>query len=135
MEAPRVPDLQGFRGDAVSEGRHDTYAHACSSTEPVHVELRHRRPVVFATVARRHGGRTRRIVLLAAEGVPGKQIAAMVGCAEPTMVTGRGRYAHRGLPELQDLPRTGNRLKQPLAHWIQDARWDVRQPRSTTHGA
>jgi hypothetical protein len=51
------------------------------------------------------------------------------------MVTGRGRYAHRGLPELQDLPRTGNRLKQPLAHWIQDARWDVRQPRSTTHGA
>ncbi|SFT80419.1 Homeodomain-like domain-containing protein [Geodermatophilus amargosae] len=24
-----------------------------------------------------------RIVLLAAEGVPGKQIAAMVGCAEP----------------------------------------------------
>jgi hypothetical protein len=67
--------------------------------------------------------------------VPGKQTAAMVGCAEPTTVTGRGRYAHRGLPELQDLPRTGNRLKQPLAHWIQDARWDVRQPRSTTHGA
>jgi hypothetical protein len=28
MEAPRVPHLQGFRGDAVSEGRHDTYAHA-----------------------------------------------------------------------------------------------------------
>src|SRR3954466_7481155 len=38
-----------------------------------------------------------RIVLLAAEGVPGKQIAAIVGCAEPTVVTWRGRYAERGL--------------------------------------
>src|SRR3954452_306460 len=28
-----------------------------------------------------------RIVLLAAEGMPGKQIAARVGCAEPTEVT------------------------------------------------
>ncbi len=28
-----------------------------------------------------------RIVLLAGEGVPGKQIAARVGCAEPTEVT------------------------------------------------
>jgi hypothetical protein len=27
------------------------------------------------------------IVLLAAERVPGKQIATMVGCAEPTVVT------------------------------------------------
>jgi hypothetical protein len=30
-----------------------------------------------------------RIVLLAGEGVPGKQIAARVGCAEPTVVTWR----------------------------------------------
>ena len=29
-----------------------------------------------------------RIVLLAAEGVPGKQIAGIVGCAEGTVVTG-----------------------------------------------
>jgi DNA-directed RNA polymerase specialized sigma24 family protein len=28
-----------------------------------------------------------RIVLLAGEGMPGKEIAAMVGCAEPTVVT------------------------------------------------
>src|SRR3954454_502644 len=34
-----------------------------------------------------------RIVLLAAEGVPGQQIAALVGCAEGTVVTWRGRYA------------------------------------------
>ena len=40
-----------------------------------------------------------RIALLAAEGVPGKQIAAMVGCAEPTVVTWRRRYAERGLAQ------------------------------------
>ena len=32
-----------------------------------------------------------RIVLLAAEGVRGKQIAATVGCAEPTVVAWRRR--------------------------------------------
>jgi hypothetical protein len=30
-----------------------------------------------------------RIVLLSSQGVPGKQIAAMVGCAEPNVVTWR----------------------------------------------
>jgi len=30
-------------------------------------------------------------VLLAADGVPGKRIAALVGCIEPTVVTWRGR--------------------------------------------
>src|SRR4051795_13676130 len=34
-----------------------------------------------------------RIVLLVGDGVPGKQIAARVGCAEPTVVTWRRRYA------------------------------------------
>src|SRR3712207_6929381 len=48
-----------------------------------------------------------RIVLLAAEAVPGKQIAAIVGCAEPTVVTWSGRYAERGLTGLEDLPRPG----------------------------
>src|SRR3954465_1409807 len=38
-----------------------------------------------------------RIVLLAADGGPGQQIAAMVGCAEGTVVTWRRRYAARGL--------------------------------------
>jgi transposase len=45
-----------------------------------------------------------RIVLLAAEGMPGKQIAATVGCAEPTVVTWRRRYAESGLAGLADLP-------------------------------
>src|SRR3954468_17358612 len=54
-----------------------------------------------------------RIVLLAAEGVPGKQIAAIVGCAEPTVVTWRGRYAERGLAGLEDLPRPGQPARLP----------------------
>ena len=56
-----------------------------------------------------------RIVLLAAEGVPGKTIAAIVGCAEPTVVTWRGRYAERGLPGLEDLPRPGKPAQLPEA--------------------
>src|SRR3954465_4273087 len=56
-----------------------------------------------------------RIVLLAGDGVPGKQIAAIVGCAEPTVVTWRGRYAERGLPGLEDLPRPGKPSSLPEA--------------------
>src|SRR3954468_7150872 len=59
-----------------------------------------------------------RIVLLAAEGVPGKQIAAIVGCAEPTVVTWRGRYAERGLAGLEDLPRLGKPC--PLPEQLRD---------------
>jgi len=54
-----------------------------------------------------------RIVLLAAQGVPGKQIAAIVGCAEPTVVTWRGRYAEAGLAALEDLPRPGKPAQLP----------------------
>ncbi len=56
-----------------------------------------------------------RIVLLAAGGVPGKQIAAIVGCAEPTVVTWRRRYAERGLAGLADLPRPGKPAQLPKA--------------------
>src|SRR4051794_25860921 len=48
-----------------------------------------------------------RIVLLAAEGGPGQQIAEMVGGAEGPVVTWRGRYGQRGLAGLEDLPRPG----------------------------
>jgi transposase len=54
-------------------------------------------------------------MLLAADGVPGKQIAAIVGCAEPTVVTWRGRYAEHGLPGLEDLPRPGKPAQLPEA--------------------
>jgi transposase len=57
-------------------------------------------------------------VLLAADGVPGKRIAATVGCAELTVVTWRGRYAEHGLAGLDDLSRPG---KPPTSfgatHW------------------
>src|SRR3712207_2015260 len=59
-----------------------------------------------------------RIVLLAAEGVPGQQIAQMVGCAEGTVVTWRGRYAERGLAGLADLPRPGK--PSPLPEALRD---------------
>src|SRR3954451_11441892 len=56
------------------------------------------------------------IVMLAAGGVPGQQIAAMVGCAEGTVVvTWRGRYAERGLAGLADLPRSGKPSPLPEA--------------------
>src|ERR671912_749847 len=59
-----------------------------------------------------------RIVLLAGEGVPGKQIAARVGCAEPTVVTWRRRYAESGLLGLEDHPRPGS--PSPLPEALRD---------------
>src|SRR5918992_2419381 len=59
-----------------------------------------------------------RIVLLSAEGVPGKEIAARVGCAEPTVVTWRRRYAEDGLAGLEDLPRPGS--PSPLPEALRD---------------
>src|SRR3982750_811721 len=59
-----------------------------------------------------------RIVLLAADGVPGQQIATLVGCAEGTVVTWRGRYAEHGLAGLVDLPRSGK--PSPLPEALRD---------------
>jgi transposase len=59
-----------------------------------------------------------RIVLLAADEVPGKEIVAMVGCAEGTVVTWRGRYAEHGLAGLEDLPRPGK--PSPLPEALRD---------------
>src|SRR3982751_4249191 len=59
-----------------------------------------------------------RIVLLAADEVPGKEIAAVVGCAEGTVVTWRGRYAESGLAGLEDLPRPGK--PSPLPEALRD---------------
>jgi transposase len=43
-------------------------------------------------------------MLLAGDGVPGKRIAAIVGWAEGTVVTWRGRYAESGLAGLRTCP-------------------------------
>src|SRR5215472_11601198 len=48
-----------------------------------------------------------RIVLLAAEGLTGPQIAQRVGCTEPTVVKWRWQYAVDGLAGLEDAPRPG----------------------------
>src|SRR4051795_9492729 len=63
-------------------------------------------------------GERARIVLLAADEVPGKEIAAVVGCAEGTVVTWRGRYAEQGLAGLDDLPRPGK--PSPLPEALRD---------------
>jgi transposase len=48
-----------------------------------------------------------RIVLLAAGGLTGPQIAQRVGCTEPTVVKWRRQYAEGGLAGLEDAPRPG----------------------------
>jgi transposase len=68
--------------------------------------------VVLLRQARAKGSPARvveraRIVLLAAEGVPGMEIAERVGCSEPTVVRWRSRFAERGLAGLGDEPRSG----------------------------
>jgi transposase len=53
-----------------------------------------------------------RIVLASAEGLKGSEVAARVGCSEPTVVKWRGRYARQGMDGLRDAPRPG----PPLTH-------------------
>jgi transposase len=48
-----------------------------------------------------------RIVLLAADGLTGPQIAERVGCTEPTVIKWRRQYAADGLAGLGDAPRPG----------------------------
>jgi transposase len=48
-----------------------------------------------------------RIVLLAADGLTGAQIAERTGCTEPTVIKWRRQYAERGLAGLEDAPRGG----------------------------
>jgi transposase len=48
-----------------------------------------------------------RIVLLAADGLTGPQIAERVGCTEPTVIKWRRQYAKAGLAGLEDAPRPG----------------------------
>src|SRR5215472_10524475 len=48
-----------------------------------------------------------RIVLLAADGLTGAQIAERAGCTEPTVIKWRRQYAESGLAGLEDAPRGG----------------------------
>src|SRR3954466_13178284 len=59
-----------------------------------------------------------RIVLMAGDGVPGKQIAARVGCAEPTVVTWPRSDAQAAGAGLKAHPRPG--CPPPLAEALRD---------------
>jgi len=56
-----------------------------------------------------------RIVLLAADGVPGLEIADRVGCSEPTVIRWRSRFAEHGLAGLGDAARSGKPPTIPQA--------------------
>jgi transposase len=57
-------------------------------------------------VPARVAGRAR-IVLLAADGLTGAQIAGRAGCTEPAVIKWRRQYAGSGLAGLEDAPRGG----------------------------
>lgn len=48
-----------------------------------------------------------RIVLLAAAGLTGAEIAGRTGCTEPAVINWRRQYAQPGLAGLEDAPRGG----------------------------
>ena len=75
---------------------------AVSDSDRAKLERRARDRGAPARVAERA-----RIVLLSAEGLTGPQIAARVGCTEPTVVKWRRQYAENGLAGLEDAPRPG----------------------------
>jgi transposase len=76
-----------------------------------------------------------RIVLAAAEGLKGVEIAGRVGCSEPTVVKWRGRYARDGLEGLADAPRSGAPLTYgPVTRALLIAKACTR-PTSTAAGA
>jgi transposase-like protein len=56
-----------------------------------------------------------RIVLLAADGLTGPQIAERVGCTEPTVVKWRRQYAEGGLAGLEDAARLSHRVRRGRA--------------------
>ena len=52
-----------------------------------------------------------RIVLGAAQGLKGLEIAERVGCSEPTVIKWRSRYVREGIAGLRDAPRSGPPLR------------------------
>src|SRR5215831_5748977 len=75
---------------------------AVSNADRVKLERRARDRAAPARVAERA-----RIVLLAADGLTGPQIAGRAGCTEPTVIKWRRQYAESGLAGLEDAPRPG----------------------------
>ncbi|HLG92687.1 MAG TPA: helix-turn-helix domain-containing protein [Acidimicrobiales bacterium] len=57
--------------------------------------------------------RRARIILLAAEGLPNRQVARRVGIKESYVSLWRRRFAAEGLAGLEDRPRPGRPRKRP----------------------
>jgi transposase len=73
-----------------------------SDSDRAELERRVRSRTAPARMVQRAG-----IVLLSADGVMGREIAARVGCSEQTVVAWRARYAKEGLAGLEDRERSG----------------------------
>jgi DNA invertase Pin-like site-specific DNA recombinase len=71
-------------------------------------ESRLRAPSVRAGLAQRA-----RIVLLAADGVPVKEIVERVGVSKPTVIAWKKRYATEGVDGLVDRPKPGRPVVSP----------------------
>jgi transposase len=68
-----------------------------------------RRVAAHTTTVR--AARRARIILLAADGVPSRQISAIVGMHESNVAKWRNRFRERGLKGLDDDPRSGRRRR------------------------
>src|SRR5580704_3499879 len=79
---------------------------AVPDADRAELERRARSKGAPARVAERAG-----IVLLAADGLTGAQIAGRAGCSEPTVIKWRRQYAEDGLAGLEDAPRPGGPKK------------------------
>src|SRR2546423_14097577 len=81
---------------------------AVPDADGVKLERRSRDRGAEARLAERAG-----IVLLAADGLTGPQIAERVGCTEPTVIKWRRQYAADGLAGLGGAPRPGRPRTRP----------------------
>ena len=77
---------------------------AVELTQRQRVELERR---VRAHTSTQRAAKRARIILLAAEGVPSRQIAKAVGISEEFVAVWRRRFAERGLAGLEDEKRSG----------------------------
>jgi CRP-like cAMP-binding protein len=82
------------------------------------VALTDEQRAVLQRQVRRRGAPAReveraRIVLLAADGVPGVEIAERVGCSEPTVIRWRSRFADHGLAGVGRCAAVGEAADDP----------------------
>ena len=77
-------------------------------TDEERAELNRRVAALTTTV---RAARRARIILLAADGVPSRQISLIVGMHESNVAKWRNRFREKGLKGLEDDPRSGRRRR------------------------